>query len=57
MMKLLKSRTVWTIIVLFVINGVAGIHDTIPVNLLPFIDGILGILAIYFKLNPSQNYQ
>ena len=55
-MKILKSRTVWTIVILFLINGVSGIHDLIPVNALPVIDGLLGILAIYFRVNTKQNF-
>jgi len=54
--QIFTSRTVWTLIVLFVVNGVSGIHDSIPVSLLPFVDGILGLLAIYFKITPSQEY-
>ena len=56
MRKLLKSRTVWTIVVLFLINGVAGIHDAIPSQALPFIDGLLGILGIYFRVSPKQQF-
>ena len=54
--QIFTSRTVWTLIVLFVVNGVSGIHDLIPVSLLPFVDGILGVLAVYFKVKPSQEY-
>ena len=53
----LKSRTVWSLIVLFVVNGISGIHDSIPSNWLTLVDGVLGILTVYFKINPSQNYQ
>ena len=53
----LKSRTVWTIIVLFVINGVEGIKGYIPVDWLPLINGLLSIAAIYFKVKPSQRYE
>lgn len=53
----LKSRTFWTLAVLFVVNGVAGVHDMIPALYLPFVDGILGILSVYFHINPSQNYK
>lgn len=52
----LKSRTVWTVVVLFLVNGVGAIHGYIPAGYLPLVDGILGILAIYFKLSPSQQY-
>ena len=51
-----KSRTFWTLVVMFVVNGVSAIHSSIPANLMPLIDGILGIATIYFKMNPSQQY-
>ncbi len=54
LLKLMKSRTFWTVIVLFVVNGIEGIREYIPANSLPLIDGILGILTIYFaKVNPK----
>lgn len=56
LLKILKSRTVWTIVVIFVINGVQAVHSFIPVTYLPAIDGILSIFAVYFKINPSQQY-
>ena len=52
----LTSRTVWTLVVLFVINGVTGIHDLLPATWLPVVDGLLGLLAVYFKVTPSQTY-
>lgn len=51
-----KSRTVWAIVILFVINGIAGIRESIPANLLPIIDGVLGILAIYFRVQPRVGF-
>ena len=33
--NIFKSRTVWTIVVLFLINGVGAIHAHIPANLMP----------------------
>ena len=50
----LSSRTVWTVIVLFVINGFSGIRNYIPSLWLPLIDGILSILAIYFRVHPHE---
>ena len=49
----LSSRTVWTIIVMFLVSGISGIHDSIPASLLPIVDGGLSILAIYFRVNPK----
>ena len=51
--KILSSRTVWVIIVLFIINGVTGIREFIPANLLPAIDAVLGLAAIYFRIQPK----
>ena len=56
MNKILKSRTVWTVLVMFFVNGLAGISDLIPANLLPLVNAVLSILAIYFKVTPSQKY-
>ena len=35
--KIFSSRTVWSVVVLFVVNGVTGIHDFIPESILPII--------------------
>ena len=56
MAKILSSRTVWVIIVMFLIGGVNSIHGLLPGMWLPLVDGTLGILGIYFKMSPSQNY-
>lgn len=47
-----SSRTVWTIVIIFVVNGIAGIHDSIPANFIGPIDAVLSILAAYFRVNP-----
>lgn len=56
-MQVLKSRTTWTIAVTFLINGVSAIHNNIPAGVVPLVDAGLGLLAIYFHVNPSQNYK
>lgn len=55
-MKLLKSRTFWTLVATFVFNGLQAIEPMVSVNLVVIIDAILLILASYFKLNPTQAY-
>ena len=50
---MLLSRTVWTVVVLFLINGFTGIKSYIPAQWLPLVNGLLGILAIYFRVNPQ----
>ena len=53
---ILSSRTTWTIIVLFLYNGVSAIHSVFPASATPLLDGILSIVAIYFHITPSQSY-
>ncbi len=54
--KIGKSRTVITIIVLFVINGIGGVKDWIPSDYLPAIDALLALAAIYFRITPRQKF-
>lgn len=55
-MKFLKSRTFWTAVAAFVVNGFPAIRESIPKEVMPFIDAILTILITYFHVNPSQKY-
>jgi glycerol uptake facilitator-like aquaporin len=52
----LKSRTVWTLILMFVIGGVSSISSLFPAGTVEPILVVLGFVAAYFKLNPSQTY-
>jgi len=56
LLSYLKSRTVLTIIVLVVVNGVPAVRELIPVLWLPVIDVILGALGVYFRVKPRQTY-
>jgi hypothetical protein len=56
MAKLFKSRTVWTIILMFLIGGTEALGGLIPGDFQTFVLGLLGAMATYFKLNPSQDY-
>jgi len=49
----LVSRTVWTVVALFVFHGFTGVHDMIPSNISPFVDAVLSLLAIYFRVSPE----
>lgn len=53
---ILKSRTVWTFVALFVLNGIEGIKDQIPAGYLPLVNGIVGLLGIYFRTAPKQQF-
>ena len=48
----LKSRTVWTIIILFLSSGLSGILPEVSEDTRTTIQGILAILAIYFRVFP-----
>jgi hypothetical protein len=60
----MKSRTVWTIVAIFIYNGLQGIapeiRDAVPLIYQPGvaigINAILGSLAAYFRLKPKQKY-
>lgn len=52
----LQSRTFWTIVVMFLVGGINGVSNLIPSGLETPIMGILALLATYFKVSPSQDY-
>lgn len=52
----LRSKTVWTIVVMFIIGGTNGIVGLIPESSVIYVQGVLSLLAMYFKVNPSENY-
>lgn len=56
-LQTLKSRTVWTVIALVLINGIPSVRDLLPEQSIPFIDMVLGILAVYFRALPSQGVE
>jgi len=56
LLSYIKSRTVLTIILLVIVNGVPAVQESIPVAWLPVVDGVLGLLAIYFRVRPRQTY-
>lgn len=51
-----KSRTFWTIVGIFVVNGGNAIVGVLPPTVQTIVTGLLGILAVYFHTNPSQTY-
>ena len=57
-MKILKSRTVWTAIVLVLVNGVPAVMDAnlVPASWLPAVSGLLAILAAYFRMNRRADF-
>ncbi|MEK9207431.1 MAG: hypothetical protein AAB922_03050 [Patescibacteria group bacterium] len=56
-MKLLKSRTFWTLVFMLVFNVFAAVEGNLNPMFVSIVDAILTTLAAYFKLNPSQKYE
>ena len=46
----LRSRTVWTFIALFVVNGLEGVRELVTPTQLMTIDAVLMVLGIYFRV-------
>ena len=56
LITILKSRTNWTLVIMFAFNVLNAFGHYLPADLTTLINGILTSLAVYFKINPSQNY-
>ena len=56
LLTIIKSRTTWTIVLIFILGGFQAVSDLMPTNLFVLINGLLSAIAVYFKLNPSQKY-
>jgi len=52
----LKSRTNWTIVVMYLIEFGPKISELVPTQWKPLVLAALGLVAFYFKVNPSQDY-
>jgi len=46
-----KSRTVWTVIAMVIVNGVPSVAGMIPEAYVPLVNMVLGVLAAYFRIN------
>ena len=55
-MLALKSRTFLTIVIMVAFNIVEVVSPNLSPSVRDFINGILGLVAVYFHVNPSQNY-
>ena len=56
MIKALKSRTVWVIVLTFIVGGTEAIATFLPPAVVTTLLGVLSAAAVVFKLNPSQEY-
>ncbi|MDE2232892.1 MAG: hypothetical protein KGJ90_02055 [Patescibacteria group bacterium] len=54
--SILFSKTFWTIVAMFIVGGGNAIVPVLPPAVQAIFLGLLGILATYFHVNPSQVY-
>lgn len=54
--SLLKSRTVWTVFLMFMVGGMNAISPVLPADIQSTAMAVLSALAVYFHTNPSQTY-
>lgn len=54
--KVLSSRTTWTLVAMFVVNGFQAISPSLPSGIVDFVNLALSLLVGYFHINPSQTY-
>ena len=55
--KLFSSRTVWMIVLMFLIGGMESIAQFIPDSFETVILGGLGLLAAYFRANTKVDFE
>lgn len=53
---MLKSRTVWTVLVMMAVTQVQVLQPFMSVELFALVQSILSALAVYFRVTPKQNY-
>jgi len=54
--SIFKSKTVWMVVLMFLTSGIDGIREYIPVAFQPLLTALLGLLAVYFRVNPTQKF-
>ena len=50
----LKSRTVWMVVAMFVLNNMVDIKAVLPNGWMPYTNLAMALAAIYFRMNPIQ---
>ena len=53
-MNILKSRTVWTIIIMLGMTTLETAHNFLSPDQFLLAQSILSALAVYFRINPKQ---
>lgn len=55
-LKLLKSRQFWVLAALFVVNGIEGVKELVPAEIMPALNVILGVAAVLLRIFPVQDF-
>lgn len=55
-MNILKSRTIWTLVVIAVVGAIQALQPFMQPEIYVFVNGVLLALAGYYKLSPRQTY-
>ena len=55
--NIFKSRTVWVIVVTFIMAGFEGVRDFIPQAYQVYVFGGLGLLATYFRIDAKVDFK
>lgn len=50
-MDILKSRTIWMGVLMFILGGVQAINEFMPEELFVFVQGVLALGVAYFRVN------
>lgn len=56
LLHILKSRTVWMFIGLFVFNGLQAIQPMVSPEYVGLINGMITLLGIIFRVSPKQKF-
>lgn len=51
MQNIIRSRTIWSIVALFIIGGTGAVDSFIPEAVKPAVAAVVGLLGIYFRVN------
>ena len=55
LMGAIKSRTVWAVVAMFVLNNMVDIKAVLPDGWMPYANLAMALAAIYFRMNPIQS--
>ncbi len=53
----LKSRTIWTVVLLFLLGGLGNIEGFMSNDIYTLLSGVLTVLVIYFRSHPKVDKQ